>query len=478
MTDKKPRRRERVPCPEQHPDERIKNFDDVVLGYTKEMAMEEANRCLNCKHKPCVSGCPVSIDIPAFIQAITKDDLQEAYRILTESHPIPSVCGRVCPQEVQCEAKCVLARTGQPISIGKLERYVGDWAVENNACARGLADPLEKPAKVAMIGAGPASLACAQDLALTGIDVEIFEALHTLGGVLKYGIPSFRLPKDIIDVEIQKLQKLGVKFHVNRVIGKVFTIPQLLEEKGFDAAFIGVGAGLPRFLNIPGEGLNGVMSANEFLTRVNLMNPPSDYKCDTPMGCGKKVAVIGGGNVAMDCVRVAKRLDTEKAMIVYRRDRNEAPARVEEVHHADEEGIEFHWLSSPVEIIGEDGWVKGLRVQKMELGEPDESGRRRPKPVPGSEYVVDADTVILAIGTTSNPIIGQTTPGLKLNQWGYIETDDDQMTSIPGVFAGGDIVTGSATVILALGQGKEAANGIRKYLGIDRKPEAVCVLED
>lgn len=464
----------RVPCPEQDPKERIKNFEDVVIGYTPEMAREEAARCLQCKNPLCVQGCPVSIDIPGFIGAIKDDDFEMAYSILTDQNPIPAVCGRVCPQEVQCESKCVLGIKNDPIMIGKLERFVGNWAVRENICVREETQKVYPPKKAAIIGSGPAGLACAMDLALAGIDVTVFEALHTHGGVLKYGIPSFRLPKDVIDAELEKVRKIGVKFVANHAIGRIFTIPQMMEDMGFDAVFIGTGAGLPKFLNLEGEGLNGVQSANEFLTRVNLMNPPGIKDCYTPIGCGKKVAVIGAGNVAMDCVRTAVRLGAEKSMIIYRRAREQAPARVEEVHHAEEEGVEFHFLSNPIEIIGKDGWVSGLKVQKMELGEPDASGRRRPVPIPDTEHVIECDTVVIAVGTTSNPIIGQTTPGLKLNEWGYIEVDKDQMSTVPGVFAGGDIVTGSATVILAMGAGKQAAKGILKYLGLETRVQNVC----
>lgn len=464
----------RVKCPEQDPKERVKNFDDVVLGYTVELAREEAARCLQCKNPQCVLGCPVSIDIPGFIAGIREGDLEQAYTILTGSNPIPAVCGRVCPQEIQCESKCILGIKHQPIAIGKLERFVGDWAVKNNICVREEPYKLRPPKRVAIIGSGPAGLACAGDLALAGVDVTVFEALHTFGGVLKYGIPSFRLPKDIIDSELEKIRKLGVKFTANHAIGRIFTIPQMLEEMDFDAVFIGTGAGLPRFLNLKGEGLNGVQSANEFLTRVNLMNPPGVKDCFTPIGCGKKVAVIGAGNVAMDCVRTALRLGVEEAMIVYRRSREQAPARLEELHHAEEEGVKFHFLSNPIEILGKDGRVTGLRLQRMELGEPDSSGRRRPIPIEGSEFVLECDTVIIAVGTKSNPIIGQTTPGLELNEWGYIEVDENQMTTVPGVFAGGDIVTGSATVILAMGAGKKAARGILRYLGVEKEPPNEC----
>ncbi|MGA1792325.1 MAG: NADPH-dependent glutamate synthase [Thermoplasmatota archaeon] len=464
----------RVPCPEQDPKERIKNFEDVVIGYTREMAREEASRCLQCKNPLCVKGCPVSIDIPGFIKAVRDNELEVAYTIITDQNPLPAVCGRVCPQEVQCESKCILGIKHDSISIGKLERFVGNWAVRVGICVREEAPRVKPPREVAIIGSGPAGLACAMDLALAGVGVTVFEALHTFGGVLKYGIPSFRLPKNVIDVELSKVRKIGVKFVQNHAIGRIFTIPQMMQEMGFDAVFIGTGAGLPKFLNLPGEGLNGVQSANEFLTRVNLMNPPGIGECYTPIGCGKNVVVIGAGNVAMDCVRTAVRLGAERSMIVYRRSREEAPARIEEVHHAEQEGVEFHFLSNPVEIVGENGWVTGIKLQKMELGEPDASGRRRPVPVPGSEYILECDTVVIAVGTSSNPIIGQTTPGLKLNDWGYIVVDDDQMTSVPGVFAGGDIVTGSATVILAMGAGKTAARGILKYLGLATRVQNVC----
>jgi glutamate synthase (NADPH/NADH) small chain len=464
----------RLACPEQDPKERIKNFDDVVIGYSLYMAREEASRCLQCKNPKCVEGCPVSIDIPGFIKHIKEGDLEMSYSIITDQNPIPAVCGRVCPQEVQCESKCVLGIKHDPISIGKLERFVGNWAVNNNICIREDPPRVKPPKEVAIIGSGPAGLACAMDLALAGVGVTVFEALHTFGGVLKYGIPSFRLPKYIIDAELEKIRKLGVKFVQNQAIGRIFTIPQMMQDMGFDAVFIGTGAGLPKFLNLNGEGLNGVQSANEFLTRVNLMNPPGVKDCYTPIGCGKKVAVVGAGNVAMDCVRTALRLGAEEAMIIYRRSREEAPARKEEIHHAEQEGVQLNFLSNPVEIIGKDGWVTGLTLQKMELGEPDVGGRRRPVPIPGSEFVMDCDTVVIAVGTSANPIIGQTTPGLKLNAWGYIEVDDDQMTSVPGVFAGGDIVTGSATVILAMGAGKKAAKGILRYLGLETRPPNVC----
>lgn len=455
----------RVETAERPPDVRNKDFGEVNLGYTEEQARAEAARCIQCKKPLCISGCPVGIDIPAFIKAIVDGDYLASYRILTAQNPIPAVCGRVCPQETQCEAKCVLGKKGDAINIGKLERFIGDWAIENKVGAEKLkVKPMGR--KAAIVGSGPSAIACALDLALAGIEVTIFEALHTLGGVLKYGIPTFRLPNEVIDVELDKLGKLGVKFEVNKVIGRIYTIPELMKDMGFDAVFIGTGAGTPKFVGIPGEDFNGVFSSNEFLTRVNLMNGYKFPDTDTPVGIGKKVAVIGAGNTAMDAVRSSKRLGAEKAMIVYRRTENESPARIEERHHAVEEGIEFHWLTNPVKIMGdENGWVKSMECIRMKLGEPDESGRRRPSPIEGSNFVMDVDTFICALGTASNPIIAQTTPGLKTNKWGYIEVDEATgMTSIAGVFAGGDIVTGAATVISAMGMGKTAAKGIIEYL--------------
>lgn len=450
---------------ERPADVRNKDFDEVNLGFKEKDARQEAYRCIQCKKPLCVTGCPVEINIPAFINAIAEGDYHKSYKILTEQNPIPAVCGRVCPQESQCEIKCVMGKKGEAINIGKLERFVGDWAMANEVSVD-ISHIKKTGRKAAMVGSGPASIACSLDLVISGIDVTIFEALHTPGGVLKYGIPTFRLPNEAIDIELDKLKKMGVKFEVNKVIGRIYTIPQLMNEMGFDTVFIGTGAGTPKFMGIPGEDLNGVFSSNEFLTRVNLMSGYKFPDTDTPVGIGKKVAVVGAGNTAMDAVRISKRLGAEKAMIVYRRTEHESPARVEERHHAVEEGIEFHWLTNPVRLIGDDnGWLKQMECIKMELGEPDDSGRRRPVPIKGSNFIFDCDTMICALGTSSNPIIAQTTPGLKTNKWGYIEVDEKtNMTSIPGVFAGGDIVTGAATVILAMGMGKVAARGIVEYL--------------
>jgi len=457
----------RIKAPERPANVRNKNFEEVCLGFTEEMAKEEASRCIQCKKPFCIKGCPVAIDIPAFIQAIVDGDFQKSYEILTDNNPVPAVCGRVCPQETQCEKACILNKKEAAINIGKLERFIGDWAVENEVGAN-RQKPKRAGKKAALIGSGPSSIACAMDLALAGVDVTIFEALHTPGGVLKYGIPTFRLPNEVIDIELDKLKSLGVKFEVNKVIGRIYTIPQLMNDMGFDAVFIGTGAGTPKFMGIPGEELNGVFSSNEFLTRVNLMSGYKFPDTDTPIGMGKKVAVVGAGNTAMDAVRISKRLGAEKSMIVYRRTEQESPARIEELHHAIEEEIEFHWLTNPVKLIGdENGWLTQMECIKMELGEPDESGRRRPVPIKGSNFILDVDTMVCALGTSANPIIAQTTPGLNVNKWGYIEVDPEtEMTSIPGVFAGGDIVTGAATVISAMGMGKSAAKGIIKYLEI------------
>lgn len=453
--------------PEQDPKERIKNFLEVALGYTEEQALQEAERCIQCKNPLCIKGCPVLINIPAFIKAITEKNYKKAYEIITDADLLPAVTGRVCPQEVQCEKECIVGKKLEPVAIGRLERFVADWALKNKIFK--VPEISKKDIKVAVIGSGPGGLTCAYDLAKAGLKVTIFEALHMPGGVLKYGIPEFRLPNYIVDEEISHLKEMGVEILVDKIIGRVFTIPQLMNEMGYRAVFIATGAGMPKFMGIPGEGLNGVMSANEFLTRVNLMYGYEFPKADTPVGMGKKVATIGAGNTAMDASRVALRLGAEKSMIVYRRTEKESPARVEELHHAMEEGVEFHWLTTPVEIIGDEkGWVKGMKCIRMELGEPDESGRRSPIPIPGSEFFMEVDTVIYALGTKANPIIAQTTPGLKTNKWGYIEVDPEtQMTSIPGVFAGGDIVTGAATVILAMGAGRKAAKGILKYLGLE-----------
>jgi glutamate synthase (NADPH/NADH) small chain len=457
---------ERSPMPHQPAAERVHNFKEVALGLDLAGALQEAERCLRCKKPRCVPGCPVGIDIPGFIAALQRKDIQESYRILKASNALPAVCGRVCPQESQCEATCVVGAKFKPVAIGRLERFVADAAM-----GRGWDQASAVPAvnkRAAIIGSGPSGLACAGDLARHGVKVTIFEALHVAGGVLKYGIPEFRLPDVIIDAEIENLKKLGVEIRLDTIVGKLFTIPQLLTDMGYDAAFVGTGAGSPKFANIPGEAFNGVFSANEFLTRVNLMRGYRQPIYDTPVGMGKRVAVVGAGNTAMDSCRVAKRMGAEQVTVVYRRSRRESPARIEELEHAIEEGVEFLWLTNPVEILGNDaGWVTGMKVQKMELGEPDASGRRRPVAVEGSEFTLDVDTVIYALGTTANPIISQTTPGLNVNKWGYIEIDEQTgMTSQPGLFAGGDIVTGAATVILAMGAGKRAAQGMLEYMGI------------
>ena len=452
----------KVPVREQEPKVRATNFEEVCYGYNKEEAMEEATRCLNCKNARCIQGCPVSINIPAFIAEIKEGNIEEAYKVIGQSSALPAICGRVCPQESQCESKCVRGIKGDAVSIGKLERFVADYALENDIKP-------EKPEKtnghkVAVIGSGPSGLTCAGDLAKLGYEVTVFEALHELGGVLVYGIPEFRLPKQkVVKKEIEKVKELGVKFETNVVIGKSTTIDQLMEEEDFEAVFIGSGAGLPMFMGIPGETANGVFSANEYLTRSNLMKAFDD-SYDTPIAAGKKVAVVGGGNVAMDAARTALRLGAE-VHIVYRRSEEELPARVEEVHHAKEEGVQFDLLTNPVEILEEDGWVKGIKCIRMELGEPDASGRRRPVPVEGSEFVIDVDTVIMSLGTSPNPLISSTTEGLEVNKWKCIVADEEHgKTSKEGVYAGGDAVTGAATVILAMGAGKAGARGIDEYL--------------
>ena len=451
----------RVPISEQDPKERAKNFDEVCLGYTEEEAVAEAQRCLNCKKPLCVGGCPVSINIPAFIQEVKNKNFERAYEIISESSALPAVCGRVCPQETQCEGKCVRGIKGEAVAIGKLERFVADWARKNGIKPK--TDTPKNGHKVAVIGSGPAGLTCAGDLARMGYDVTIFEALHKTGGVLVYGIPEFRLPKDeVVAAEVENVKGLGVKIETNVIIGKSVTIDELLNEEGFEAIFIGSGAGLPRFMGIPGEQANGVFSANEFLTRNNLMKSFKDY--DTPISRGKKVVVVGGGNVAMDAARTALRLGAE-VHIVYRRSEAELPARAEEVHHAKEEGIIFDLLQNPVEILTDDkDWVRGIRIIKMELGEPDESGRRRPVEIPGSEYEIECDTVIMSLGTSPNPLISATTEGLETNRRGcIIAKEENGETSKTGVYAGGDAVTGAATVILAMGAGKSAAAGIDEY---------------
>ena len=451
----------KVPVSEQDPKVRAANFEEVCLGYNKEEAMEEASRCLNCKNAQCIKGCPVSIQIPDFIAAVKDGDIEKAYEVISESSALPAVCGRVCPQESQCEGKCIRGIKGEAVSIGKLERFTADWARENGIKPQGASE--KNGHKVAVIGSGPAGLTCAGDLAKLGYDVTIFEALHEAGGVLVYGIPEFRLPKSkVVAAEVENVKSLGVKIETNVIIGRSVTIDELMEKEGFEAVFIGSGAGLPRFMGIPGEQAKGVFSANEFLTRNNLMKAFKEGY-DTPIARGKKVVVVGGGNVAMDAARTALRLGAE-VHIVYRRSEAELPARVEEVHHAKEEGVIFDLLQNPTEIlVDENGCVKGVRVIKMELGEPDESGRRRPVEIPGSEYEIEADTVIMSLGTSPNPLISSTTRGLDVNKRGCIICEDDGATSKEAVYAGGDAVTGAATVILAMGAGKAAAKGIHEY---------------
>lgn len=453
----------KVPVREQDPKVRATNFKEVCLGYNKDEAVEEASRCLKCKNAKCMTGCPVSIDIPGFIKEVEAGNFEEAAKVIAKSSALPAVCGRVCPQESQCEGKCIRGIKGEPISIGKLERFVADWSREHGFVPE--APETTNGKRVAVIGSGPSGLTCAGDLAKLGYEVTIFEALHEPGGVLIYGIPEFRLPKeDVVKPEIENVKKLGVKIETNVIVGKSVTIDQLLKEDGFDAVFIGSGAGLPMFMGIPGENANGVFSANEYLTRSNLMKAfRNDY--DTPIATGKKVAVVGGGNVAMDAARTALRLGAE-VHIVYRRSEAELPARVEEVHHAKEEGIIFNLLTNPVEILtDEKGWVKGMRCIRMELGEPDASGRRRPVPVEGSEFTIEVDTVIMSLGTSPNPLISSTTEGLEVNRRKCIVAEESTgKTSRDGVFAGGDAVTGAATVILAMEAGRAGAKGIHEYL--------------
>lgn len=452
----------KVTMPEQKADVRNKNFDEVALGYTKEMAMEEATRCLNCKHQPCKQGCPVGVPIPEFIQEVAAGNFEEAYKIITSENALPAICGRVCPQENQCEGKCVRAIKGEAVGIGRLERFVADYHM-----AHGKASELKVESngiKVAIIGSGPAGITCAGELAKKGYQVTVFEALHKTGGVLSYGIPEFRLPKDLVQKEVDSVAALGVKFETNVVVGRSITIDEL-QEQGYQGIFIGSGAGLPRFQNIPGENLNGVYAANEFLTRVNLMKGYEFPKHPTPVKISDTVCVIGAGNVAMDAARTAKRLGAKDVYIVYRRGAEEIPARAEEVHHAKEEGIIFKLLTNPVKIEGENGWVKSMECVEMELGEPDESGRRRPVVKEGSNFTIETGTVIVSIGQSPNPLIRQTTPGLETQKWGGIIVDEESMkTSKDGVYAGGDVVTGAATVILAMGAGKTAAQAMDKYL--------------
>ena len=450
--------------PEQEASVRAKNFEEVACGYRPEDAQRESERCLMCPDQPCVSGCPVGINIPGFIQKINEKDLRGAYDILTQTSLLPAICGRVCPQENQCEGKCTVGDSLEAVAIGRLERFVGDTAIREGWTNLPY---IEKNGyKVGIVGSGPAGMACAADMAKAGCEVTVFEAFHQAGGVLKYGIPDFRLPNPVVDAEIDKLIQLGVKFECNTLVGRLFTLEQMISEMGFDAVFVGVGAGYPTTLGIPGDSLNGVLSANELLTRCNLMRARDFPHFDTPQPIGRRVAVIGAGNTAMDATRVSVRLGAEKVYCVYRRSHKEAPARAEELHHAGEEGVEFHWLTHPIAILNDgEGNVRGMRCVRMELGEPDASGRRRPVPVEGSEFDFEVDMVVYAIGTNANPIMGQTS-GLHLNKWGYIATDETLATSLAGVFAGGDIVTGAATVIEAMGAGRRAAASMKAYLGL------------
>ena len=454
---------------EQEPEERIKNFKEVPFGYSDQEALVEADRCLHCKHQPCVEGCPVHVPIPQFIQALKDGDVVEANQIIKSKNNLPAVCGRVCPQEEQCEKVCVMGIKNEPVAIGRLERYVADYNMEKGT-DRTTAEEIEKMKipelegrKVAVIGAGPAGLTAAADLAKYGLDVTIFEALHDTGGVLRYGIPEFRLPKSIVDQEVEAIKELGVEIKLNVVVGKSITVEELFDQ-GYESMFIGVGAGLPRFLNIPGENLNGVYSANEFLTRVNLMKAFKYPEYRTPVVVGDRVAVVGAGNVAMDSARTAKRLGAENVYIVYRRAAEQMPARSEEIHHAQEEGIEFKLLNNPVAIHGKEGRVDKMECLKMKLGEKDDSGRRRPIPIEGSNWMLDLDTVIIAIGQNPNPMLTSNTKDIETKSWGGIKVDDNQQTSREGVYAGGDVVTGAATVIKAMGAGKTAAENIKNYL--------------
>ncbi len=454
--------KKRIDMPSQAPAERVGNFQEVALGYGPEDAVAEASRCIHCPKQPCVAGCPVEIDIPAFLKLIAEEKFGEAAAKIKEKNSLPAICGRVCPQENQCEGVCTLGKRGEAIAIGALERFAADWE-RLNVPDQQVQEPAKQEGKVAVVGSGPAGLTVAAELARMGYEVTVFEALHVPGGVLSYGIPEFRLPKEIVRHEIEYVQSLGVKLLTNVVIGRTITVDQLFDE-GYDAIFIGAGAGLPHFLNIPGENLNGVFSANEFLTRVNLMKAYEFPVYDTPVKLGKKVIVVGAGNTAMDAARNALRLGSE-VTIVYRRSRQEMPARLAEIHHAEEEGIEFRLLTNPTRIIGENGWVKAMECIRMELGEPDESGRRRPVPVSGSEFVLECDSVIIAVGQSPNPILTKSLPGLEMTKWGTVVVDPETMeTSIPGIFAGGDIISGGTTVIEAMGDGKKAARGISAYL--------------
>ena len=462
---RKPSRAPRTPMPERDAHDRAQDFVEVGLGYSEELARVEAERCLQCKNATCVEGCPVSIDIRGFIGHVIDGDLASAVSVLKERNALPAVCGRVCPQEEQCEMQCVLARKGDPVAIGRIERFLGDWELARPDAERERPSVAEASGKrVAVVGSGPAGLACAGELARLGHAGTVFESLHAPGGVLLYGIPEFRLPKAIVRAEIDALATMGVEIVTDAVIGATYELGELMSEEGFDAVFIGAGAGLPVFLGIPGENLNGVYSANEFLTRVNLMSAHDFPTHDTPVWRGRKVAVVGGGNVAMDAARTAKRLGAEEVFLVYRRTEDEMPARKEELHHAREEGIEFKLLCSPIEVLGHDGWVTGLTASRMELGEPDASGRRAPICLLDADFTIDCDTVIVALGTRANPILTSSAADLELTSRGYIVTDADGATSLPGVYAGGDIVTGSATVILAMGAGKSSALAIDAHL--------------
>lgn len=466
---------QRTPAHEQDPAARAKNFLEVNRGYLLEDALREAERCLMCPDEPCVRGCPVGINIPGFIQKIGEKNYHGAYDVITDTNLLPAVCGRVCPQENQCEGVCTVGDSLEPVAIGRLERFIGDMAIQEGWSNVPYIE--SSGYKVGIVGSGPAGMACAADMAKAGCEVTVFEAFHEAGGVLKYGIPDFRLPNEVVDAELSKLVQLGIRFECNTLVGRLFTIEQMIEEMGFHAVFIGTGAGYPSFMGIPGESLNGVLSANELLTRCNLMHGRDPQHFDTPLPPSRNVAVIGSGNTAMDAMRVSLRLGAEKVHCIYRRSRQEAPARAEEIHHAEEEGIEFHWLTNPVEIL-DDGKnnVRGMRCIRMELGEPDESGRRRPVPVPDSEFEFEADLIVYAIGTNANPILGQTS-GLRLNPRGYIETDEHLATSIAGVYAGGDIVTGAATVIEAMGAGRRAARSMKQWLGLRDTVEACAETE-
>ncbi|MHA1570965.1 MAG: NADPH-dependent glutamate synthase [Alphaproteobacteria bacterium] len=465
---------DRTPIPVQDPKARITNFDEVALGYGEDAALLECERCLMCPVANCIPGCPVGIDIPGFIAKIIEKNYRGAYDVLTDANLLPAICGRVCPQEDQCEGVCPVGATLEPVAIGRLERWLGDLAIKEGWSNIRHMEP--NGHKIGIIGSGPAGIACAADMAKAGCEVTVYEAFHKPGGVLRYGIPEFRLPDETIGAEIHALVTLGVEIKCNTLVGRLFTIEQMLDEMGFDAVFIGTGAGYPRFMGIAGESLNGVLSANELLTRCNLMHAGEFPDYDTPLHLGRRIAVIGAGNTAMDAMRVCLRLGAQEVHCVYRRTKSESPARTEEIDHAGEEGVQFDWLTAPVEILGDsDGNVRGMRCIRMELGEPDESGRRRPVPIEGSEYEFDADMIVYAIGTNANPIIGQTSK-LQLNKSGYIETDEDHATSMAGVFAGGDIVTGGATVILAMGAGRKAARAMKAYLGL-RDTNAVYISE-